>query len=89
MVLRVFGQLKKFIDEYFEYCSGAEMSSIAMDEVARKALISLIKGPLRGSLERLTAKDNVGLHQLMQVVFLLILTANLFFFLILSLLSRF
>ena len=62
MVLRVFGQLKKFIDEYFEYCSGVEMSSIAMDEAARKALISLIKGPLRGSLERLTAKDNVGLH---------------------------
>ena len=67
MVLRIFGQLKKFIDEYLEYCAGVEMNSLEIDEASRKALISLVRRPLRDSLKKLTIKDNVGLHQLMQV----------------------
>ena len=67
MVLRIFCYLKKFIDDYLEYCKGVEMSSIEIDEASRKAVISLIRRPLRDSLKNLTKKENVGLHQLMQV----------------------
>ena len=67
MVLRIFGQLKKFIDEYLEYCAGVEMNSVQIDEASRKALVSLVRRPLRDSLKKLTVQDNVGLHQLMQV----------------------
>lgn len=67
MVLRIFGQLKKFIDDYLGYCAGVELTSMEIDEAARKAVISLIRRPLRDSLKKLTKQENVGLHQLMQV----------------------
>jgi hypothetical protein len=70
MVLRIFGRMKEFIDEYFLYFSGSDLNRIQRDDQARRAVISLIKRALRQTIKTKLDQNNVGLNELMQVLFL-------------------
>lgn len=69
MVLRIFGRMKEFIDEYFLYFSGSDLNRIQRDDQARRAVISLIKRALRQTIKTKLDQNNVGLNELMQVLF--------------------
>jgi len=69
MVLRIFGRMKEFIDEYFLYFSGSDLNRIQRDDQARRAVISLIKRALRQTIKTKLDQNNVGLNELMQVSF--------------------
>ncbi|CBY35183.1 unnamed protein product [Oikopleura dioica] len=67
MVLRIFGRMKEFIDEYFLYFSGSDLNRIQRDDQARRAVISLIKRALRQTIKTKLDQNNVGLNELMQL----------------------